>query len=299
MDNTHQLLDLHHKTSCFNLRNIIETLAVIDGKKSVMRLVVNDDAYEFVLPALKSFNLKIARSDFRQKPAFTTSLGDTYTELIDFNDPDGGEYSLMVSRTAELSTRAMHIEDYDEDPTALGRLLGYPDCCTASYEKINAHTDWLMVFLSNTPLEKTYSYKANRIAYLFNEKSLFFDYFPCSLSCEKTADITSFIETLLKKYGMNDILEDYIEEMKHPILILGGVVVQIKQSHYNESTNIITFDLSKSRLHDWKVEMNADEYCVWDSNKITINKNVMEFYKDSTLLGTFEQTKYERLMIFQ
>ncbi|MDP7526793.1 MAG: hypothetical protein QF852_04120, partial [Candidatus Marinimicrobia bacterium] len=136
MDNTHQLLDLHHKTSCFNLRNIIETLAVIDGKKSVMRLVVNDDAYEFVLPALKSFNLKIARSDFRQKPAFTTSLGDTYTELIDFNDPDGGEYSLMVSRTAELSTRAMHIEDYDEDPTALGRLLGYPDCCTASYEKI-------------------------------------------------------------------------------------------------------------------------------------------------------------------
>jgi|TARA_B100000959_G_scaffold254943_1_gene286968 hypothetical protein len=299
MKNTHQLLDLHHRTSCFNLRNIIETLAVIEGKKPVMRLVVSDEAHNFVIPTLESFNLKIARSDFRQKTAFTTSLGDTYTESTDFNDPDGGEYSLMVSRTEEIAVRAMQIEDYDENPTALGKLLGYPNCCTSSYEKIDEHTDWLMVFLSNTPFKNIYSYKANRIAYLFNEKSLFFDYFPCSLSCEKTADITSFIESLLTKYGMKDILEDYIEEMMHPILILGGVVVQIKQSQFNESTNTITFDLSKSRLHDWKVRMNADEYCVWDSNKITINKNVMEFYKDSTLLGTITQSKYERLMIFQ
>ena len=264
-----------------------------------MRLVVSDEAHNFVIPTLESFNLKIARSDFRQKTAFTTSLGDTYTESTDFNDPDGGEYSLMVSRTEEIAVRAMQIEDYDENPTALGKLLGYPNCCTSSYEKIDEHTDWLMVFLSNTPFKNIYSYKANRIAYLFNEKSLFFDYFPCSLSCEKTADITSFIESLLTKYGMKDILEDYIEEMMHPILILGGVVVQIKQSQFNESTNTITFDLSKSRLHDWKVRMNADEYCVWDSNKITINKNVMEFYKDSTLLGTITQSKYERLMIFQ
>lgn len=299
MEDVRHLIDLHHKTHYFNLRNIIETLALIDGKKPVMRLVVDDAAYELVVPCLESFNLKIARSNFRQKPAFTTTLGDTYTELTAFSDPRDGDFSLMVALDSELSTRAMRIEDYDEDPSALGKLLGYPDCCTASYKKINDDTDWLMVFLSNTPFEKTYSYMSNRIAYLFGEKSLFFDYFPCALTCKKTAEITSNISAIMKKHRLDDILEDFTKEMKHPILISDGVIVQLKKSHYNESRDTLTFDLSKSRLHGWRVETNADENFVWESNKIKRNNNILDFYRDSTHLGIMEQAEYERLLIFQ
>ena len=299
MEDVRELIDLHHRTPCFNLRNIIETLAVIDGKKPVMRLVVDDAAYDLVVPCLESFDLKIARSDFRQKPAFTTNLGDTYTESTDFNDPRGRDFSLMVALDSDLANHAMRIEDFQKDPGALGKILGYPDCCTVSYEKINEDTDWLMVFLSNTPFEKTYSYRTNRIAYLFDEKSLFFDYFPCSLTCEKTAEITSIISFMLMKYGMNDILEDLTEAMKLPILISDGVITQIKKSHYNKSSDTITFDLSKSRFHGWKVETNADDNFIWESNKIKRNNNILEFYRDSSRLGIMEQTEYERLLIFQ
>jgi len=299
MKDVRELIDLHRKTPHFNIRNIIETLAVIDGKKPVMRLVVDDAAYDLIVPCLESFDLKIARSDFRQKPAFTTNLGDTYTELTESNDPKGGDFSLMVALDSNLASHAMRIEDYQEDPGALGKILGYPDCCTVSYERINEDTDWLMVFLSNTPFQKTYSYRANRIAYLFDEKSLFFDYFPCSLTCKKTAEITSIISLMLRKYGMNDFLEDVTEAMKVPVLISDGVITQIKKSHYNKSSDTITFDFSKSRFYGWKVETNADDSFIWESNKIKRNNDILEFYRDSTRLGIMEQTEYERLLIFR
>ena len=299
MEDVHHLFNLHHKTHHFNLRNIIETLAVIDGNKPVMRLVVDDVAYKLIAPCLESFNLRIARSDFRQKSAFTTNLGDTYTNLIAFNDPRGGDFSLMVALNSEISTRAMEIEDYDTDPGALGNLLGYPDCCMASYEKINEVTDWLMIFLSNTPFEITYSYLANKIAYLFGEKSLFFDYFPCALTCKQTAEISLVISAIMRKHGLDDILKNFTKEMQYPILIIDGIIVQLIKSHYNAREDTLMFDLSKSRLHGWRVEKNADENFVWESNKIIRNNNILEFYKDSRSIGIIEQAEYERLLIFQ
>jgi hypothetical protein len=234
------------------------------------------------------------------KTSYKTNLGDVYTKLANRDDPEANEFIIMVASDINIAKYAINIEDHGNDPSKLGVLLGYPECCVSAYEQISEQIDWLTVFLSNTPRRSVYPFGANRMAYLFGEKSLFFDYFPCGLTCEATCNLSRQMASVLEKYQLSDLLINIKSEMMTPILIRKGVIVFFRNAIYEADKQTLIYDLSKAGLHGWKVIPGADSDFVWDSNRLTRIGNSLFFYHNEKYQGQFEEEALNnRLFIFE
>jgi len=294
------LIDLQKSTPIFNYRNIIESIALLENKKKVMRLVVDNTSFQNIASTMEKLGLAVVRSGLGLKTSFRTDLGDVYTEFTDLDDPEAKEFMIMVAADADVAKYAVGLEDKGNTPGKLGKLLGYPDCCVSVYEKISEQLDWLTIFLTNTPHRHVYSYGANRMSYLFGEKSLFFDYFPCGLTCMETCNLSFRMTSILEKYRMIDLMREIKRDMQTPILIRKGIIIFLRDALYTADKQTLHYDLSKSRLHGWKVNPGAEKDYIWDSNRLTRKDNMIFFYQNKKYLGHFaEKILDDRLFIFE
>jgi hypothetical protein len=234
------------------------------------------------------------------KASYKTPLGDVYTSLTDKNDPESDSFVMMVASSRKTAEKAMNLEDNGEDSGELENFLGYPDCCVKSYRNICETRDWLEELLSNTSRLMHYSWASNRIAYLFDENSLFFDYFPCSLECAKTAEISRNMWSLAPLYGISDICAKWRQEMCRPVLIRKGVIVQMKEYRFDNRNGQLDFNPRKISLHGWKIANRADEDFTWESDSIRRNGEELQFFKNGKVIGSFlEETTDNRLLAFK
>jgi hypothetical protein len=295
-----ELLSLCRETGNFNSRNVLEVIALLEGIKPAMRLVVDLASHNLIKYKLRSLKLFTVRSRWNIKASYKTPLGDVYTSLTDKNDPESDSFVLMVASSRKTAEEAMHLEDNGEDSGELEKLLGYPDCCVKSYRNICETRDWLEELLSNTRRQMNYSWASNRIAYLFDENSLFFDYFPCSLGCTKTAEISRNIWGLAPLYGIKDICDKWRQEMCRPVLIRKGVIVQMKEYRFNDHSSCLEFNPRKISLHGWKVADRADEDFTWESDSIKRDSEELRFFKNGKFTGSFlEEITDNRLLTFK
>lgn len=295
-----ELLSLCRETVYFNSRNVLEVIALFEGVKPVMRLVVDEASHNLIKNKFRSLKLFTVRSRWNIKTSYKTPLGDVYTTLTDINDPESDSFVMMVALGRKTAEEAMDLEDNREDNGGLEKLLGYPDCCVKSYHNICETRDWLEELLSNTSRQMHYSWASNRIAYLFDDNSLFFDYFPCSLECIKTAKISRNMLNLASLYGISDICEKWRQEMCRPVLIRKGVIVQMKEYRFNNRNGHLEFNPRKISLHGWKVANKADEDFTWQSDSIKRNGEELQFFKNGKITGSFpEETTDNRLLAFK
>ena len=66
--------ELQRKAPLFNYRNVIEAVALLEDKKKVMRLVVNDSAVPLIVSSLEKLGFAVACSKSRLKTAYSTCL---------------------------------------------------------------------------------------------------------------------------------------------------------------------------------------------------------------------------------
>lgn len=293
------LADLLETVPDFNFRNYIEFMALISGRKDVVRLSIHDESEAPLRAGLARLGLACVRSRFRQETSFASALGDSYTSPVPFDQEDRLPYTVMAARDHATAAAAMAVED---DPTAiggLGELLGYPDCCAASYEEISEHCDWLAVWLRNTPLQPSYDYRGNKLAYLFWGRTLFFDYFPCSAMCAQTRTISVRTEDELRAHGLVAVLEAVRAEMCVPIMIIRGVVVALQKHCFRPDASVLEYDLSHSRRWLWEAHADAPDHCFWSSNNLTLGCGNLECRDGDRVLGYIEQDVHQRLMVFR
>jgi len=278
----------------------LEVIALLSGLKKVMRLVVDNKSHDLIVNKLSAFNLYAVRSHWNMKTSFRTSLGDVYTELTDQNDPESSSFVIMVSPKDKTAKEARALEDSSGKKGEIEKLFGYPLCCFRSYRNICKNRDWLEELLNNTKIKEFYPWCANRIAYLFNENSMFFDYFPCSLECDNTAAISRKMQELAPVYGLVSVCKKWIQEMCRPVLIRKGVVVQLREFNFNDQNGHLNFNPQKIALYGWKVAADADKDFTWGSDSIKRIGKELHFFKNGKSTGYFiEEINDNRLLVFK
>lgn len=114
---------------------------------------------------------------------------------------DGGIFYLASTwSTAEHLARA---EAEEPHAPAVGERLGYPRCCSAAYQRIDAASDWLDAMLDATEGDLGLA-ACNRVARQLGATPLLPDYFPCSFCCRASAAWAEDLDAARRAEGFND-----------------------------------------------------------------------------------------------
>jgi hypothetical protein len=292
-----RLIALIDHTPGYTLRNVFETIALMAGYKPVMRLVLEDSSAMRVREELRDSNLAVVVSSWKLRPKYTTSLKDVFTEIVQSGELGGNERVVAVSRTEALAEQFLEAEIKGDD-VAICDMLGYPRCCSLSYQNISSKRDWLTELLSNTTHCSSYPHETNRIAYLFNDRWIGFDYFPCSLQCVETKRIFTMVNALLHECGLGAMAEKIKAEMKMPILIRSGVIVQLREARVTPDR--LTYDLSRSGIFGWNVEEGADNDPIWSTDCVVRSALGLQFFSEQQfVMGLEEGRTSDRLLVFE
>jgi len=276
---------------------MLEAVALLAGEKPVLRLVLGGSDISNARAVFEGLGLAVELSPWVLRTAYSTSLGDTYTLREHADADDSRDRVVMVAKGAALARRALSAETDDDPNNELGLLFGYPRCCVAAYERISSAHDWLANSLAATALDATCLADANRIATLFSEDWIGFDYFPCSLACRETERIARTVARLGRMAGFDDLIDRAEAAMGAPILLRRGVVLQLREASYVGGT--VRCPLAGARLHAWTIDGDADNDPAWDADTVEASEGQIRFLANGRPVATATTTRTsDRLVVF-
>jgi hypothetical protein len=280
-----------------NAHNFLELVAIWQGRKRVVRLVVTDEMYAQVREFCQELGLVQGHSTRKQAPKICTSTGDTFTVSVDWDDPEGRFFVVLIGQTAEAVQTALECENGEVSFRDFGRLYGYPECCVEAYADIQEGADWIEAYLRRSPPHVPGQVAGNRLAVLFDGSTLLPDYFPCSLGCAATAELGEQYSRLLQEAGWGAHLDRVRRSLALPILIRSGTLLQLLDCH--PSGNSIRY----RAFRDWQISWRgalpaADPF--FDADTLTICGETLRFFAAGNLLAEEPVGVLEnRLLTFQ
>ncbi len=291
------LLNLHDRVPAVSLANVVEILALVDGVKPCVRLLLDSRDEGFVRSTLEARGLYCAASPKRLRVHASTALGDGYLEPAPEGDPDA-RVELMVAREQIAAERAASTQSGLVSPS-LGLLLGYPHCCVAAQERQTGVPDWVRDLLVATPRAHIYPFGANRFAYLFSEHALGFDYYPCTLNCSRTVDIALSTRKVLVDHGLAAFADRAEAGMRAPILVLRGVLVRPAR-WWRTADAGTACQLAGADMRGWKVGRGAEDDPVWSSSTVErLPDGTIRFHRpDIGVLEVAEGDVDNRFLVF-
>ena len=115
---------------------------------------------------------------------------------------------------------AWKIEEEGCENGLTARRYGYPNCCGISYTQISNENHWLEMFLSSSKQFERFNFLTNRFASIAAPWLTYhFDYFPCSVKCEKTLKICKLNREMLKRSDLSEFVA-LIDDHLSGVLIL-------------------------------------------------------------------------------
>lgn len=288
---------LHRDTKRFTAQNVIEALAVLSGIKPVLRMLLDGHTHPHIHNMLSSLGLCCIRSRSVERVMYITEMGDSYSGKAEDTGNADDLFVVMAARSRDLAERAVECEGSAELGSELGVLLGYPSCCVKAYENISQNCDWVESLFKQSPPAASYPSPSNKLSYLFMERSLIYDYFPCSLNCPDTARLSANVHQMLSDEGMGAVANQMLNQMTTPIFLKNGVIVSLEGAvMFGDS---LQFNLAKARMQVWKCVTNAEDDYFWESDRIRVRDNYIEMFRSSQYLGTlYQQPANNRLLIF-
>lgn len=149
----------------------------------------------------------------------------------------------------------LHPDDRpDGDPMVeRGRLLGYPDCCSAYYDNTDIGPDECIPH--KIPAFETYPFYTNRFLRLYKGRSLL-SHFPCTYDCEESIAIGEQRLSLIEEYD-----PEFAEELRHHltsfVIYVHGEGV-LYSPEYTRDGNTVRHDGLQSGRYD-----TADDLIDW------------------------------------
>lgn len=211
-------------TDVLEFKNIIEFLALVEGEKSVVRLVINNQSYDKLREFCDRFNLKSVRSNFSLETVRQTNTCDTFQKRVDTDAQASGNvaFVIYIGILEKHLTRAKETDENDCEDVKAAEIFDYPRCCGLAYREIfKINKNWIDNFFSASPKFARYHMVTNRISSLIAPSlCLHYDYFPCGVGCEASEKIAKQNRSLIKKYGGKSFLHLVEDHLSSVIVII-------------------------------------------------------------------------------
>lgn len=172
------------RKACIELiskQTLPEFIALMEDVKKVIRISESLESYPVFSKMLKKIGLYAEHSDF----GYSLRYDGNYERVYDSPEM----VFVYISKDRQLPKKAKEAESRRDDK-GLGRILGFPECCTDFYKDrikdVKIHPDF--VYESHINTKGKHDYHINNCFYdsdLGFASSLIF-HFPCSYSCRES-----------------------------------------------------------------------------------------------------------------
>lgn len=261
--------------------NFLELLALFFGEKRVVRLVMTDETYPLVREFCGQHDLIQDHSSRKQAPSVRATTGDTFTVSVDWDDPRGEYFAVVIGRSREDVERALEFENSDVSFRSFGELYEYPPCCVEAYADLERGGEWVSMYLGRSSLGCHGSIYSNRLGALFDGSALLPDFFPCRLDCRMTGELGKRYESLLMRIGADEYLEQARVSLSSPIMVRSGSLLQLYRSTQNGE--LIEYDPTEARQISWKGNLSADDV-FWKADSVLTSGLRLQFLSRKQVL---------------
>jgi hypothetical protein len=223
-------------------------------------------------------------------------------DYIKTDAPDA-QYLICYAKDVKTAKRCADFEAGRLNGDDLTDLLNYPQCCVRSFRNRHPHADWLKPFLRNTPISTWYPCCTNRLGYLFSGRMLLYDYEPCSAFCCGSLKLGREIRDVFIGNGLASMWSELVTGVSDPVFLAEGVLVKMPGCAVkcrNDGSVELFYDTGKFELRDYDVGPEAENFPLWDSDRLIIAGTRIDFFKGRHVIGRVTQSQYNnRLFLFR
>ncbi len=178
----------------------LEILYVIKGIKPCARVMVHEDEISNVKRFLNDRYLYFTFSDFKALKQAQAELYSDKSIKIGVHDIKKGYFFAYMSKSKQIADDAKTAESKN-DHKALGKILGYPDCCCEFFEKnfSGKNYDLTLKALENSEGFE-FPFYSNIAARHFDVSLL--SHFPHDFGCKLSVEIAKRNFEALKKHSL-------------------------------------------------------------------------------------------------
>jgi hypothetical protein len=289
--------DLITTSKNFSNHNFLELLGLFYNKKRVVRLIVTDTSYPIVREFCRKHGLLEKHSFKKQAPKIEDITGDIFTVSVNWDDPRGEFFAVIVSKLLDDLERALELENNDASFRSFGELYEYPPCCVEAYEDLERGGNWISTYLSRSAPAAEGSIYTNRLGVLFDGNTLLPDFFQCKLNCHLTEDLGRRYESLLQQAGAHAYLKQARRSLSAPIVVRSGFLLQLYGSR--RSAGGWEFDSDQVRVICWDSSVPPD-YSFREADTVQVSEGRFRFLCGSrTLLDQPVELLNNRLLTFR
>lgn len=283
---------------------VIEAAMLAQGKKRSIRLLVEPGELPQAEELAEILGVKHYVSPFRAVVVEKRGTGDRYVDYIETDDPKA-QYLICYARDVETAKCCADLEAGRCAATRedLNSFLNYPECCVHSFMRRRPHADWLKPFLKHTPISTWYPCCTNRLGYLFSGMALLYDYEPCSAFCRGSLKLGREIRDVFVDNGLATMWAKLVAEVSDPVFLAEGVLVKMPEcivDCHDDGSVELRFDTGKFELRGYDVRPAAENFPLWDSDRLVVNGKKIEFFQGGRSLGAIKQCQCSnRLFLFR
>jgi len=290
-------LELLRTCPALTRHNFLELLAVVLGEKRVMRLILTAETYRCVQRFCIQNNLAQDHSVRKQAPSVRSATGDTFTVSVEWDDPRGEYFAVVIGRSRYDVQRALELENSDASFQAFGELYQIPRCCVEAYEDLEQGGEWISTYLRRSSRESHGSIYSNRLGVLFDGSTFLPDFFPCRIDCRYAEDLGRRYESLLIRFGADAYLKQARTSLSAPIIVHSGSLLQLCESRQNGS--LLEFDSDKVRVVCWNSSLPADNIFRQASAVLTSEQRFRFLGNDRVLIDMPVELLDNRVLTFR
>ncbi len=182
----------------------LEVLAVLEGEKSVARILCREEDVCATRTLLMAQGLSLSSANFKvvlERPS-ASAFADKASRAP-FHDPARGSWIFYASKEMSQALQAKKYEE-NQDHASLGMLLGYPPCCTAFFQNHFSpeHADLTLDILDASEGFE-FPFFTNIVARHVDASLL--SHFPHSFSCEPSIAYAKRMLEIARTYAQEDV----------------------------------------------------------------------------------------------
>ena len=288
--------ELVRSCSALNNHNFLELLGLFMGMKRVVRLVVTEETYSVIAEFCQRNGLIQRHSRNKQAPKVRAATGDTFTVSVDWDDPSGKYFVVIIGQNYNEVCLALDCENRSVSYQAFGELYEYPSCCIEAYADLEAGDEWVSAYLRRSPADQSGSFYSNRLGVLFDGSTLIPDFFPCRLNCVSAGELGRQYETLLKNIAWHAYVARIKASLSAPILIRSGSLLQLRGSR--RSGELIIYDQAVTRQSQWKGLLEEDDP-FWRADSLLVSNECLQLISKGQVVSDEPISLFNnRLLVF-
>lgn len=251
------------------LRNIFDSLLkcldvfyVIRDIKPVSRILVKEENVKQIKEFLERLKLKVTLSEFK------VELLDGYKGYSNIGIRSNiGYYILYLSKSMYKAIKAKKLEEVGEHKK-LGKLLGYPNCCSNFFAENFSDEDIIQKIFENSD-GCLFPYYTNICARIFDVAIISF--FPCSFNCKRA--IRTGIKNLRSiEKESREIADTLISFLKNPLIYTKDGIFILRNASITDTFVWYNGMISNKKNYVYYLLKNNNKIKIISNHKIMVDE---------------------------